>query len=75
MEEAEAARKENDRRISEPTDKIPELTGMLRKSNGTTSAMAVQVSEQLRQLREKDRKIAELQSTVKAGRKNLSGHE
>lgn len=71
MEEMESARKESDRRISELTDKISELTELLRKSNETTSAMAVQVSELLRQLREKDRKIAELQSTVKAGRKNL----
>lgn len=75
MEEMESARKESDRRISELTDKISELTELLRKGNETTSAMAVQVSELLRQLREKDRKIAELQSTVKAGRKNLFGRK
>lgn len=73
MEEADFARKESDRRISELTGKISELTELLRKSNGTASAMVVQVSELMRQLREKDRKIAELQSTVKSGRKNLFG--
>lgn len=75
MEEMESARKESDRRISELTDKISELTELLRKGNETTSAMAVQVSELLRQLREKDRKIAELQSTVKTGRKDLFGRK
>ena len=75
MEEADAARKESDRRISELTDKISELTGMLRKSNETTSAIAVRMSGLLKQLKEKDRKIAELESTVKAGRKNLFGRK
>lgn len=75
MEEAASARKESDRRISELTEKISELTEMLRKSHEATSAMAVQVSELLRQLREKDRKIADLQSTVKSGRKNLFGRK
>lgn len=75
MEEMESARKESDRKNVELTDKISELTELLRKGNETTSAMAVQMSELLRQLREKDRKIAELQSTVKAGRKNLFGRK
>lgn len=60
LEDADAARKESDRRISGLTDKISELTEQLRKSNETTSAMAVQMSELLGQLREKDRKIVEL---------------
>lgn len=68
-----AARKESDRRISGLTDKISELTEQLRKSNETTSAMAIQMSELLRQLKDKDRKIAELQSTSKAARKNMFG--
>ena len=50
MEELEAARKESDRRISELTDKISELTELLRKSNESTSAMSVQMSELLKQL-------------------------
>lgn len=73
MEESDAARKESDRRISELTDKISELTELLRKSNEATSAMAVQMSGLLKQLGEKDRKIAELQSEVKAGRKSQKG--
>lgn len=73
LEDADAARKESDRRISGLTEKISELTEQLRKSNETTSAMAVQMSELLRQLKDKDRKIAELQSTVKAARKNMFG--
>ena len=75
MEESDAARKESDRRISELTDKISELTELLRKSNEATSAMAVQMSELLKQLGEKDRKIAELQSEVKAGRKDRFGRK
>lgn len=73
LEDADAARKESDRRISGLTEKISELTEQLRKSNETTSTMAVQMSELLRQLKDKDRKIAELQSTVKAARKNMFG--
>ena len=75
MEESDAARKESDRRISELTDKISELTELLRKSNEATSAMAVQMSGLLKQLGEKDRKIAELQSEVKAGRKDRFGRK
>lgn len=82
LEEADFARKESDRRISELTDKISELTEQLRKSNEmlyksneSTSAMAAQLSDLLRQLKEKDRKISELQSTLKAGRKNLFGRK
>ena len=71
MEEMEAARKESDRRISELTDKISELTEQLRKNNESMTAMVVQLSEQSRLLREKDGKIAELQSTVKVGRRHL----
>ena len=71
MERAEAARKESDRRISELTDKISALTEQLRKNNESMSAMVVQLSEQSRLLREKDEKIAELQSTVKVGRRHL----
>ena len=75
MEESDAARKESDRLISELTDKISELTELLRKSNEATSAMAVQMSGLLKQLGEKDRKIAELQSEVKAGRKDRFGRK
>ena len=75
MEESDAARKESDRRISELTDKISELTELLRKSNESTSAMSVQMSELLKQLGEKDRKISELQSEVKAGRKERFGRK
>ena len=71
LEESEAARKESDRRMSELSDKISELTEQLRKTNDGMSAMAVQLSEQSKLLKEKDEKIAELQSTVKAGRRHL----
>ena len=57
LEESEAARKENDRRMSELSDKISELTEQLRKTNDGMSAMAVQLSEQSKLLREKDEKI------------------
>ena len=81
MEEAEAIRrKEHEEsagrisalttQVSELTDKLSELTEQLRKNNEVMSAMATQLSEQSRQLREKDEKIAELQSTVKVGRKS-----
>lgn len=75
LEETEACRKENDRRISELTDRISGLTEMLRQSNEHASVMAAQLSELVRQLREKDRKIAELESTAKAARKNLFGRK
>lgn len=72
-EEADAARKENDRRIFELTDKISELTEQPRKSNETTSLMSSQMSELPWQLKDKDRKIAELQSTAKVACKTCSG--
>lgn len=71
----ESARKESDRKNAELTENLSALTEQLRKNNEAMSAMAAQVSELLRLLREKDRKIAELQSTVKAGRKNLFGRK
>ena len=71
LEESEAARKETDRRMSELSDKLTDLTEQLRKTNENMSAMAVQLSGQSKQLREKDVKIAELQSTVKVGRRHL----
>ena len=45
LEETEACRKENDRRISELTDRISGLTEMLRQSNEHASVMAAQLSE------------------------------
>ena len=75
LEESEATRKESDRRMSELSDRISELTEQLRKTNEVMSAMAVQLSEQSRQLREKDEKIAELQSTVKVGRRHQFGRK
>ena len=57
--------------VSALTDKISELTEQLRKNNGAMSAMAVQMAEQSRLINEKDRKISELQSTVKVGRRHL----
>ena len=77
LEESDAARsKEREgltAQVSALTDKISELTEQLRKNNESMSAMAVQLSEQSRLLREKDREIAGLQSTVKVGRKHLFG--
>ena len=58
IEEMEASHKENDRRISELTDWISGLTEMLRQSNEHASVMTAQLSELVRQLREKDRKIS-----------------
>ena len=82
MEEAEAIRrKEHEEsagrisalttQVSELTDKLSELTEQLRKNNESLSAMTEQVFGLMRQLREKDEKIAELQSAVKVRRKNL----
>ena len=82
MEEVEAARrKEREEsagrisaltaQVSELTGKLSELTEQLRKNNESLSAMVVQLSEQSRLLREKDEKIAELQSTVKVERRHL----
>lgn len=75
MEEADAARKESDRRISELTDRISDLTEMLRQSNEHASVMASQLSGLVRDLKEKDRKIAELESRGKVARKNLFGRK
>ena len=71
LEEADFARRESDSRISELTDKVSELTEQLRKGNDAAMVMAAQMSELLKQHREKDSKIAELQSTVKVGRRHL----
>ena len=82
MEEAEAIRrKEHEEsagrisalmtQVSELTDKLSELTEQLRNSNESLSVMTEQVFGLMRQLREKDEKIAELQSTVKVGRRHL----
>ena len=57
--------------MSELTDKISELTEQLRKNNESMSAMTAQVFGLMKRLREKDEKIAELQSTVKVGRRHL----
>ena len=73
LEESDAARsKEREgltAQVSALTDKISELTEQLRKTNESMSAMAVQLSEQSKLLREKEEKIAELQGTVKVGRR------
>lgn len=84
LEEAEAARKkeheESSERISALTSEVSglnrrvgELTDMLKASYVSASETAVQMSELLRQLKDKDRKIAELQSTAKVARKNMFG--
>ena len=57
--------------VSALTDKISELTEQLRKNNEAMSAMAAQMAVQSRLINEKDRKISELQSTVKVGRRHL----
>ena len=86
MEEAEAIRrKEHEEsagrisalttQVSELTDKLSALTEQLRKNNESLSAMTEQVFGLMRQLREKDEKIAELQGTVKVRRKNLLGRK
>lgn len=61
--------------VSALTEKISELTDMLRKSREDTSALTLQLSVLLRQLGEKDRLIADLQSTVKVGRKIRFGEK
>ena len=82
LEESDAARKKEREesagrisalttQVSELTDKISELTEQLRKNNESMSAMTEQVFGLMKQLREKDEKIAELQSTVKVGRRHL----
>ena len=84
LEEAEAARKkeheESSERISALTSEVSglnrrvgELTDMLKASYVSASETAVQMSELLRQLKNKDKKIAELQSTAKVARKNMFG--
>ena len=59
--------------VSALTDKISGLTEQLRKNNEAMSVMAVQMAEQSSLINEKDRKISELQSTVKVGRKHHFG--
>ena len=82
LEEAEIARrKEHEEsagrisaltvQVSELTAKLSALTEQLRKNNESLSAMTEQVFGLMKQLKEKDEKIAELQSTVKVGRRNL----
>ena len=82
LEESDAARKKEREesagrisaltaQVSELTDKLSELTEQLRKNNESMSAMAGQVFGLMKQLRKKDGKIAELQSTVKVGRRHL----
>ena len=50
--------------VSALTEKISELTNMLHKSQEDMSALTFQLSALLGQLGEKDRLIADLQSTV-----------
>ena len=82
LEESDAARKKEREesagrisaltaQVSELTDRLSELTEQLRKNNKSMSAMTEQVFGLMKQLREKDEKIAELQSTVKVGRRYL----
>ena len=73
LEEADLARRESDRKNAELSDKLTELTELLRKSNEAVSAMAVQVSELTRQLKAEREESAKLRSEVKAGRKHLFG--
>ena len=61
--------------VSELTDKLSTLTEQLRKNNESLSAMTEQVLGLMKQLREKDEKIAELQSTVKVGKRNFFGRK
>ena len=86
MEEVEATRrKEHEEsagrisalttQVSELTDKLSTLTEQLRKNNESLSAMTEQVLGLMKQLREKDEKIAELQSTVKVGKRNFFGRK
>lgn len=72
LEEADLARRESDRKNAELSDKLTELTELLRKSNEAVSAMAVQVSELTRQLKAEREESAKLRSEVKAGRKYFS---
>ena len=86
LEESDAARKKEREesagrisaltaQVSELTAKLSELTEQLRKNNESMSAMTGQVFGLMKQLKEKDVKIAELQSTVKAGRRHLFGRK
>lgn len=86
MEETEALRKKEREdsagrisalaaEVSELNKRVGELTEMLKVSSQNASEMARQVSGLLEQLGKKDRKIAELQSALKAGRKNLFGRK
>ena len=78
MEEAEAIRRKEYEesagrisaltiQVSELTDKLSTLTEQLRKNNESLSAMTEQVFGLMRQLREKDEKIAELQARSRSG--------
>ena len=75
LEESDVARKkereESTGSISALAAQVSALTEQLRKTNEVMSAMATQLSEQSKLLREKDEKIAELQGTVKIGRRHL----
>ena len=64
-------REESTGSISALAAQVSALTEQLRKTNEVMSAMATQLSEQSKLLREKDEKIAELQGTVKIGRRHL----
>ena len=71
LEESDAARKADSRRMSEMADKISELTELLRKNNEAMSAMAVQVSDLMKQLKAEREESAKLRSEVKVGRRHL----
>ena len=58
------------RKNAELTDRISELTELLRKSNEAMAAMAGQMSELMRQLKAEKEAAAKLQSEVKVGRRN-----
>lgn len=62
LEESDAARKADSRRMSEMADKISELMELLRKSNEAVSAMAVQVSDLMKQLKAEREESAKLRS-------------
>lgn len=71
LEESDAGRKVDSRRMSEMAGRISELTELLRKNNETMSAMAGQMSDLMRQLKAEREESAKLRSEVKAGRRHL----
>lgn len=75
LEEADLARRESDRKNAELSDKLTELTELLRKSNEAVSVMAVQVSELTSQLKAEREESAKLRSEVKTGRRNFFGRK